>query len=98
MSHTFALGDVIRWKSRGIEEKFHYGLVVEPESFIRHGSYTFAQAVEDDSDSVPLDLSPVPILSITVYSFSLQKIITIYQNPEDVPLLIEKIDFPKKNT
>lgn len=98
MSHSFMLGDIVRWKSRGIEEKFHYGLVVAPESFIRHGSYTFSSMVEEDIDAVPLDLSPIPIRSITVYSFSAQKIITIYQNPEDVPLLIEKVDFPQKNT
>ena len=98
MSDAFTLGDIVRWKSPGIEDKFHYGLVVAPESFIRHGSYTFASMVETDLDAVPLELSSLPIRSITVYSFSAQKIITIYQNPEDVPLLIEKADFPKKSS
>ena len=98
MSNAFTLVDIVRWKSPGLEGKFQYGLVVAPESFIRHGSYTFASMVEADPDAVPLELSTLPIRSITVYSFSAQRIITIYQNPEDVPLLIEKVDFPKKSS
>lgn len=97
MSDTFKLGDIIRWKYNGLEEKFQYGLVIAPESLIRHGSYTFA-SLGPDLDAVPLELSKLPIRSITVFSFSAQKIITIYQNPEDVPLLIEKVDFPEKTS
>ena len=93
----FQLGDVVRWRNQGkTDQSFSYGLVVEPESLIRHGTYSFANMV--DGDETSLKLAKVPILSLTVYSFSAQKVITLYQSPEEVPLFIEKIDFIKKNT
>ena len=37
-----------------------------------------------------------PLYSITVYSFADQKVVTLYKNPEDVPLFIEKVTFIEK--
>tara|TARA_Y100001938_G_scaffold148296_1_gene231555 strand:- start:7387 stop:7686 length:300 start_codon:yes stop_codon:yes gene_type:complete len=92
----FQLGDVVRWRNQGKTDKsFSYGLVIQPESLIRHGTYSFASML--DGDDASLKLAKVPIFSLTVYSFSAQKVITLYQSPEEVPLFIEKVDFIKKN-
>ena len=37
-----------------------------------------------------------PIVSLTVYSFGEQRVITLYRNPEDIPYQIEKVDFIEK--
>jgi hypothetical protein len=47
-----------------------------------------------DDDTFRMD---DPLYSITVYSFADQKVITLYKNPEDVPLFIEKVTFIEKN-
>ena len=92
----FQLGDVVRWRNPDKTNKsFSYGLVIQPESFIRHGTYSFASIL--DTEVTPLKLAKVPIFSLTVYCFSSQRVMTLYQSPEEVPLFIEKVDFPKKS-
>ena len=72
-------------------------VIAEPE-IVTHGIYTFTEKliemfdIEDDTFKME-----EPLYSITVYSFADQKVVTLYKNPEDVPLFIEKVTFVEKN-
>lgn len=93
----FQLGDVVRWiDPDNTDKSFSYGIVIEPESLIRHGTYSFASILESEVE--PLKLAKIPIFSLTVFSFSSQKVTTLYQSPEEVPLFIEKVNFLKKSS
>jgi len=95
---TYSLGDIIRWRATQITEKYDYGMVIKEPEIVTHGIYTFTEKlidmldIEDDTFKMK-----DPLYSITVYSFADQKVITLYKNPEDVPLFIEKVTFIEKN-
>jgi len=95
---TYKLGDIIRWRATQIAEQYDYGMVIKEPEIVTHGIYTFTEKlidmldIEDDTFKMA-----EPLYSITVYSFADQKVITLYKNPEDVPLFIEKVTFIEKN-
>ena len=95
---TYKLGDIIRWRATQISEHYDYGMVIKEPEIVTHGIYTFTEKliemfnIEDDTFKMA-----EPLYSLTVYSFADQKVITLYKNPEDVPLFIEKVTFIEKN-
>ena len=95
---TYRLGDIIRWRATQISEEYDYGMVIREPQIVTHGIYTFTEKLIDlldvEADTYKMD---DPLYSITVYSFADQKVITLYKNPEDVPLFIEKVTFIEKN-
>ena len=94
---TYRLGDIIRWRATQISEEYDYGMVIKEPQIVTHGIYTFTEKLIDlldvEADTFKMD---DPLYSITVYSFADQKVITLYKNPEDVPLFIEKVTFIEK--
>ena len=95
---VYKLGDIIRWRATQITEEYDYGMVIKEPQIVTHGIYTFTEKLIDildiDDDTFKME---DPLYSITVYSFADQKVITLYKNPEDVPLFIEKVTFIEKN-
>ena len=95
---VYRLGDIIRWKATQISEQYDYGMVIKEPEIVTHGIYTFTEKliemfdIEDETFKMK-----EPLYSITVYSFADQKVVTLYKNPEDVPLFIEKVTFIEKN-
>lgn len=94
----YKLGDIIRWRATQITDDYDYGMVIKEPEIVTHGIYTFTEKliemfdIEDDTFKME-----EPLYSITVYSFADQKVVTLYKNPEDVPLFIEKVTFVEKN-
>jgi len=95
---NYALGDIIRWKSSRDSGDYDYGMVIREPEIVTRGTYTssgvFADLVDYEIDTFRLQH---PLCGITVFSFAQQKVVTIYRNPEDVPLFIEKVNFSKEN-
>lgn len=95
---TYRLGDIIRWRATQISEQYDYGMVIREPEIVTHGIYTFTEKLIEmfdiEADTFKMD---DPLYSVTVYSFADQKVITLYKNPEDVPLFIEKVTFIEKN-
>ena len=95
---TYKLGDIIRWRATQISDQYDYGMVIKEPEIVTHGVYTFTEVLIEmydiDDDTFKMD---EPLYSLTVYSFADQKVITLYKNPEDVPLFIEKVTFIEKN-
>ena len=95
---VYRLGDIVRWKATQISEQYDYGMVIKEPEMVTHGIYTFTEKliemfdIEDETFKMK-----EPLYSITVYSFADQKVVTLYKNPEDVPLFIEKVTFIEKN-
>ena len=95
---TYRLGDIIRWRATQLTEEYDYGMVIKEPEIVTHGIYTFTEKlidmldIEDDTFRMA-----EPLYSITVYSFADQKVVTLYKNPEDVPLFIEKVTFIEKS-
>jgi hypothetical protein len=94
---TYKLGDIIRWRATLITQDYDYGMVIKNPEIVTHGIYTFTEKlidmldIEDDTFKMA-----EPLYSLTVYSFADQKVVTLYKNPEDVPLFIEKVTFIEK--
>ena len=95
---TYRLGDIIRWRATQISEQYDYGMVIREPEIVTHGIYTFTEKLIEmyDIDDDTFKMAE-PLYSLTVYSFADQKVITLYKNPEDVPLFIEKVTFIEKN-
>ena len=95
---VYRLGDIIRWKATQISDEYDYGMVIKEPHIVTHGIYTFTEKLIDmfDIEDDTFRMAD-PLYSITVYSFADQKVITLYKNPEDVPLFIEKVTFIEKN-
>ena len=95
---TYRLGGTMLWRATQITEQYDYGMVIKEPEIVTHGIYTFTEKlidmldIEDDTFKMK-----DPLYSITVYSFADQKVITLYKNPEDVPLFIEKVTFIEKS-
>tara|TARA_B100000963_G_C22571534_1_gene646329 strand:- start:815 stop:1129 length:315 start_codon:yes stop_codon:yes gene_type:complete len=95
---TYKLGDIIRWRATQISDQYDYGMVIKEPEIVTHGVYTFTEVLIEmyDIDDDTFKMAE-PLYSLTVYSFADQKVITLYKNPEDVPLFIEKVTFIEKN-
>ena len=92
----YQVGDIIRWHTNEPGGKSYYGLVLERSQNIRYGEYIYLHHIESE-DFSNLELAPVPLHAVRVYSFGEQRVIYLYQNPEDVPMFIEKVDFVPEN-
>ena len=95
---VYRLGDIIRWKATQISEQYDYGMVIKEPEIVTHGIYTFTEILIEmfDIECETFNMEE-PLYSITVYSFADQKVVTLYKNPEDVPLFIEKVTFIEKS-
>ena len=95
---TYKLGDIIRWRATQISDQYDYGMVIKEPEIVTHGVYTFTEVLIEmyDIDDDTFKMAE-PLYSLTVYSFADQKVITLYKNPEDVPLFIDKVTFIEKN-
>lgn len=95
----YKLGDIIRWRGATTSTEYDYGMVIGEPQIVTHGIYTFREKLIDmfdaDDDTFAMDN---PLYSITVFSFADQRVITLYKNPEDVPLFIEKVTFSQKSS
>lgn len=91
---TYELGDIIRWKSYKEEIEYDYGMIIKEGQLITSGVYSFDKRLREleETGTRPSDQDET-LLSITIYSFGQQKVITLYRNPEDLPLYIEKVKF-----
>tara|TARA_R100001198_G_C5200703_1_gene189834 strand:- start:53 stop:361 length:309 start_codon:yes stop_codon:yes gene_type:complete len=102
MSETeeaYELGDIIRWRASAISTMYDYGMVIAEPQIVTHGVYTFREKLIDMLDDMePSFAMDNPLYSITVFSFAEQRVVTLYKNPEDVPLFIEKVTFSKKSS
>jgi hypothetical protein len=91
---AYELGDIIRWKSRKEEKEYDYGMIIKEGQLITSGVYSFDKRLRElEECEPPLMDQDETLLSITIYSFGQQKVITLYRNPEDLPLHIEKVKF-----
>tara|TARA_R110000824_G_scaffold198415_2_gene382431 strand:+ start:1071 stop:1376 length:306 start_codon:yes stop_codon:yes gene_type:complete len=96
---VYKLGDIIRWRATVLTEEYDYGMVIREPEIVTHGIYTLTEKLVEmlDTEDDTFKMED-PLYSVTVYSFGDQKVVTLYKNPEDVPLFIEKVDFIKKSS
>ena len=96
---SFELGDIVRWEPSQIISKklieYRYGMVIREPELIKGGEYFYGDR-EDGTDSNMTFIEPMT--AIMVFSFKEQKVRILYHNPEDIPLIIEKIDFSDKTS
>ncbi len=89
----FNLGDVVRWPSIATmstsDPVYSYGMVIKVPEFIQGGEYIYEPPDSRVSKMTYIE----PILAITVYSFKDQRIRTVYQNSDEIPPEIQKVDF-----
>lgn len=96
---TYRLGDIVRWKDSKIIEGYEYGMVIKTPSIVRGGVYKFANEVIEILDIQDSSFAiEEPLMSVTVFSFGEQRVITLYRNPQDIPYQIEKVDFSEKSS
>jgi hypothetical protein len=97
--NTYKLGDIVRWRDSKIIGSHEYGMVIKKPEIVSGGTYKFVNEIVemfDVSDSSYIKTEP--IISLTVFSFGEQRVITLYRNPEDIPYQIEKVDFIEKSS
>tara|TARA_Y100000310_G_scaffold317405_1_gene370260 strand:+ start:274 stop:573 length:300 start_codon:yes stop_codon:yes gene_type:complete len=91
---SYKPGDIVRWKHRrrllGKNPLYSYGMMVKDPETINGGKYFY--------DNAPLPEEPnldciKTTVAITVFSFKEQKIIVLYQSPEEPPITIERVCF-----
>ena len=92
-SLSYKLGDVVRWWHRtpatNREPEYSYGLMVKDAETIRGGKYFYNNAPEV---VVPSMMCLETTVAITVFSFKEQRVVTLYQSPEEPPLKIELLN------
>lgn len=97
--NTYKLGDIVRWRDSKIIGSHEYGMVIKKPEVVSGGTYKFVNEVVEVfgvSDSSFIETHP--FISLTVFSFGEQRVITLYRNPEEIPYQIEKVDFIEKST
>ncbi len=88
----FILGDVVRWPSAATTSDkpiYSYGMVIKEPEFIQGGEYVYEPPHSRISKMTYIE----PILAVTVYSFKDQRIRTVYQNSDEIPPEIQKVNF-----
>ena len=97
VENPYKLGDIIRWRSSAVDVNYDYGMVIREAEIVRSGIYSFTEKLidMDDVSESTFELDN-PLVGITVYAFGDQKVVTLYKNPDDIPLLIDKVDFLNK--
>jgi hypothetical protein len=99
MNHlSFELGDIIKWGPTfmvgGVKSEESYGMVIRGTETIKGGKYSYGPFTETDGEIKMTYIEPMS--AITVFSFKDQKVVTLYRNPDDIPLNIEKVCFNNK--
>lgn len=95
---NYEMGDILKWKTS--ESGYSYGMLMKMET-MRSAEFRpiYSDTSGIDDDLVPPNLIYAePMAVITVFSFEEQKVKVLYQNPEDVPLFVEKVSFSKEST
>lgn len=97
---SFELGDIVRWRplfmvaGNALEE--FYGMVIKDTETLRGGKYSYGSSESSTGD---INMTYIePMSAVTVFSFKDQKVVVLYQNPDDIPLSIEKVCFNNKNS
>lgn len=90
-SFSYKLGDIVRWHPShmviGKETEPLYGMIIKEPEIIRGGEYSY-----DASPEAPKLTRIEPMTALTIFSFKDQRVRVLYQSPEEVPLLIEKVE------
>ena len=95
----YKLGDIVRWKDSKVMESYEYGMIIKAPEIVYGGTYRFAGEIVEFVDVANSTFTETnPILSLTIYSFGEQRVVTIYRNPEDIPYQVEKVDFSEKSS
>ncbi len=97
--NIYKLGDIVRWKDSKIIGSHEYGMVIKKPEVVSCGTYKFINEIVEVygvSDSSFIETRPV--ISLTVFSFGEQRVISLHRNPEDIPHQIEKVDFIEKSS
>jgi len=93
---SYKLGDIVRWEHRrsllGRKSRYSYGMMVKDPETIKGVKYFYGAAPPLEEPNIVCLKTTV---AITVFSFGEQKVITLYQSPEDPPLVIERISFSR---
>jgi len=93
-SLSYKLGDIVKWWYRtslvNREPEYSYGMMLKDPETIRGGKYFYNKAPQIDP---PAPICLQTTVAITVFSFGEQKVITLYQSPEEPPLKIELFNF-----
>lgn len=89
-SPPYKLGDIVKWWHKAslltLEPEYSYGMMMKDPETIRGGKYFYNKAPQSDP---PTMVNLQTTVAITVFSFKEQKVITLYQSPEEPPLKIE---------
>jgi hypothetical protein len=92
-SLSYKLGDVVRWWHRAAainrEPEYSYGLMVKDAETITGGKYFYKNV---PPPGVPSMMCLETTIAITVFSFKEQRVIILYQSPEEPPLKIELLN------
>ncbi len=96
---SFKLGDIIKWGPTFMVENSppvaSYGMVRKDMETVRGGKYSYGPLLDSGGEVKMTFIEPMS--AITVFSFKEQKVVVLYQNPDDIPLNIEKVCFNDKN-
>ena len=91
---SYKLGDIVRWEHRrsllGKRSRYSYGMMIKDPETIKGGKYFYDNAPPPEEPNIDCIKTTV---AITVFSFKEQKVIVIYQSPEDPPINIERVCF-----
>lgn len=89
------LGDIVWWVPQhmvyGRESEKRYGMIIRELETFKGGRFSYGL---DAGEQAPMTLESM--LAITIFSFGDQRVITLYQNPEEFPLIVNKVDFNRK--
>lgn len=88
---SYKLGDIVKWRPAhmvlGKETEPLYGMIIKEPEILRGGEYSY------DGKDKSSNLTKIePMTALTVFSFRDQRVRVLYQSPEEVPLLIEKVE------
>lgn len=94
----YDLGDIVRWRHSKNSTVYDYGMIIKDPQVVTGGMYSFSDHLADIADlSGETFTMANPLVALTVFSFAEQRVVTLYRNPEDVPLFIEKIKFSEES-
>ena len=89
------LGDIVWWDPQhmvyGREFKRQYGMVIKELETFKGGRFSYGLDAEKQE---PMTLESM--IAVTIFSFADQRVITLYQNPDERPLVVNKADFNRK--
>lgn len=94
----YELGDIVKWRGHKSSTDYNYGMIIREPQVVTGGLYSFSEHLADLADiSADTFTMTNPLIALTIFSFAEQRVVTLYRNPEDVPLFIEKVRFSEKS-